>query len=389
MAYLLFQLKKVVKNKLTPICLSILILILGFTLFLNLRTAPQFTLQAGAQKEGTYYQTEIAKLKQNLKQQKKNSDLYQETEQDINSNQKIANQDYQIQKAAQAAKWQLAYTLMWQKKQHEKKHLENIADQIDPAQVTETNNKLKFFTYLKDKPLAYESQDMPVTGIQFWLHLNEQYLPYLFTLVALFILTLLLTEPYHQKLDLTRLNPISKWRQTLTEISAGLILLGGSFLLINLLMIIAAAIFAGAGNLAFPYLTYKFVNGRMMTNFVASGNLILPIIALQLLGLLFLIVLVRFLAKIFRAQLPTLLLALLLVLGVNVAVIAVPMLRKVSAWLPVTYLNAVDTVSGKLGMLYQNPQLNFSAGIIVLLGSIVIILVLTVIVEYTYQNSKA
>ncbi|RHW51404.1 hypothetical protein DS834_04570 [Lactobacillus bombicola] len=115
MAYLLFQLKKVVKNKLTPICLSILILILGFILFLNLRTAPQFTLQAGAQKEGTYYQTEIAKLKQNLKQQKKNSDLYQETEQDINSNQKIANQDYQIQKAAQAAKWQLAYTLMWQK----------------------------------------------------------------------------------------------------------------------------------------------------------------------------------------------------------------------------------------------------------------------------------
>lgn len=387
MVYLLFQLKKVVKNKLTPICLSILVLILGVVLFLNLRTAPQFTLQAGAQNEGMYYQTENAKLKQNLKQQKKNSDLYQETEQDINSNQKIANQDYQIKKAAQAAKWQLAYTLMWQKKQHEKQHLENIADQIDPAQVAETNNKLKFFAYLKRKPLAYESQDMPVTGIQFWLHLNEQYLPYLFTLVALFILTLLLTEPYHQKLDLTRLNPISKWRQTITEVSAGLILLGSSFLVINLLMIIAATIFAGSGNLAFPYLTYKFVNGRMITNFVASSNLFLPIVVLQFLGLLFLVVLVRFLAKIFRAQLPTLLLAILLVLGVNVAVIAVPMLRKISAWLPVTYLNAVDTVSGRLGMLYQNPQLNFSLGIIVLLSSTVIILALTRIVELT--RSKA
>lgn len=382
MEYLLFELKKVIKNKLTPISICILIIILGVVLFMNLHAEPKFTLQAGAKKEIAYYQTENTKLKQELLQQKKNSDVYKETKYAIRSNQKIANQDYQIQKAAQAGQWHLAYTLMWQKKKNEKKYLEeNSSDQIDPAQVTEFNTKLKFFTYLKQKPLAYESQDMPVTGIQFWLHLNKQYLPYLFTLVAIFILTLLLTETYQQKLDLTRLIPLSKLRLTIIEIAAGFILIGGIFLVINLLMIIAATVCAGSGSLNFPYLIQSFVNGHVTSNFVASGKLILPIIILQILDILFLVVLVRFLAKIFRAQLPTLLLSLLLVLGVNFAEITVPMFKKISAWLPMTYLNAVDSVSGNLGSLYQNPQLNFTSGIIVLLLSIIIILALTSIIE--------
>lgn len=382
MEYLLFELKKVIKNKLTPISISILIIILGVVLFMNLHAEPKFTLQAGAKKEIAYYQTENTKLKQELLQQKKNSDVYKETKYAIRSNQKIANQDYQIQKAAQAGQWHLAYTLMWQKKKNEKKYLEeNSSDQIDPAQVTEFNTKLKFFTYLKQKPLAYESQDMPVTGIQFWLHLNKQYLPYLFTLVAIFILTLLLTETYQQKLDLTRLIPLSKLRLTIIEIAAGFILIGGIFLVINLLMIIAATVCAGSGSLNFPYLIQSFVNGHVTSNFVASGKLILPIIILQILDILFLVVLVRFLAKIFRAQLPTLLLSLLLVLGVNFAEITVPMFKKISAWLPMTYLNAVDSVSGHLGSLYQNRQLNFTSGIIVLLLTIIIILALTSIIE--------
>lgn len=382
MEYLLFELKKVIKNKLTPISICILIIISGIVLFMNLHTEPKFTLQAGAKKEIAYYQTENTKLKQELLQQKKNSNVYKETKYAIRSNQKIANQDYQIQKAAQAGQWHLAYTLMWQKKKNEKKYLEgNSSDQIDPAQITEFNTKLKFFTYLEQKPLAYESQDMPVTGIQFWLHLNKQYLPYLFTLVAIFILTLLLTETYQQKLDLTRLIPVSKLRLTIIEIAAGFILIGGSFFVINLLMIIAATVCAGSGSLDFPYLIQNFVNGHVTSNFVASGKLILPIIILQILDILFLVVLVRFFAKIFRSQLPTLLLSLLLVLGVNFAEITLPMLKKISAWLPMTYLNAVDTVSGHLGSLYQNRQLNFTSGIIVLLLTIIIILALTSIIE--------
>lgn len=382
MEYLLFELKKVIKNKLALISISILIIISGIVLFMNLHAESEFTLQAGAKKEITYYQAENAKLKKKLLQQKKNSDLYRETKYAIKINEKIASQDYQIQQAAQANKWHRAYTLMWEKKKKEKKYLEAFdSNQINQAQVKELNTKLDFFTYLKLKPLAYESQDMPVTGIQFWLHLNKQYLPYLFTLVALFILTLLFTENYKQKLNPTKLIPISKLRLTSTEITAGLILIGGSFLVINLLMFIAATFCAGSGNLEFPYLTHSFVNGKVTNNFVASGKLILPIITLQILGILFLVVLVRLFAKIFRTQLPTLLFTLLLVLGVNIAEITVPMFKKISAWLPMTYLNAVDSASGYLGLIYQNSHLNFASGIIVLLFSTIVILGLTFIIE--------
>lgn len=382
MEYLLFELKKVIKNKLALISISILIIISGIVLFMNLHAESEFTLQAGVKKEITYYQAENAKLKKKLLQQKKNSDLYRETKYAIKINEKIASQDYQIQQAAQANKWHRAYTLMWEKKKKEKKYLEAIdSNQINQAQVKELNTKLDFFTYLKLKPLAYENQDMPVTGIQFWLHLNKQYLPYLFTLVALFILTLLFTENYKQKLNPTKLIPISKLRLTSTEITAGLILIGGSFLVINLLMFFTATFCAGSGNLEFPYLTHGFVNGKVTNNFVASGKLILPIITLQILGILFLVVLVRLFAKIFRTQLPTLLFTLLLVLGVNIAEIAVPMFKKISAWLPMTYLNAVDSASGYLGLIYQNSHLNFASGIIVLLFSTIVILGLTFIIE--------
>lgn len=71
MAYLLFELKKVIKNKLTPISISILIIILGVVLFMNLHAEPKFTLQAGAKKEIVYYETENTKLKQELLQQKR------------------------------------------------------------------------------------------------------------------------------------------------------------------------------------------------------------------------------------------------------------------------------------------------------------------------------
>ena len=98
-------------------------------------------------------------------------------------------------------------------------------------------------------------------------------------------------------------------------------------------------------------------------------------------GILFLVVLVRLFAKIFRTQLPTLLFTLLLVLGVNIAEIAVPIFKKISAWLPMTYLNAVDSASGYLGLIYQNSHLNFASGIIVLLFSTIVILGLTFIIE--------
>lgn len=159
MEYLLFELKKVIKNKLALISISILIIISGIVLFMNLHAESEFTLQAGAKKEITYYQAENAKLKKKLLQQKKNSDLYRETKYAIKINEKIASQDYQIQQAAQANKWHRAYTLMWEKKKKEKKYLEAIdSNQINQAQVKELNTKLDFFTYLKLKPLAYERQ---------------------------------------------------------------------------------------------------------------------------------------------------------------------------------------------------------------------------------------
>ena len=217
---------------------------------------------------------------------------------------------------------------------------------------------------------------MPVTGWQFLLQLNQQYLPYVFTLVALFLLTLLLTDSYHQKLYTSQLLTLEKNKLIISNTIAGIVLTLGSFLAINLVLFIVASLISGTGSLSFPYIVGQYTGGRPLIERVSTGSFIIKVIVLQALTLIFEVVLVQLLARIFRDKLPALLIAILLVPGLNIATMVVEPLRKICAWLPMTYLNAVDIVSGNLGINYQNVQLNYTTGLLTLCCSILIITIM-------------
>ena len=378
MSYLAFQLKKVFKNKLTPVCLAILLLLMGIVLFMNIRTNPQFSLQAGAKSEIAYCQKEINRQQRLLKhdKQKSKTEVYHDTKAAIKQNQDAVKQDKQVQKAANKGNWRKAYTIMWQQKKQEQTITSNGQDSTGLNSRTNVEKKLQFFNYLRHEPLPYESQDMPVTGWQFLLQLNQQYLPYVFTLVALFLLTLLLTDSYHQKLDTAQLLPLEKNNLMISNTIAGIVLTLGSFLGINLVLFIVASLISGTGSLSFPYIVVQYTVSGPLIKCVTTGSFIIKVIVLQALTLIFDVVLVQFLARIFRDKLPALLIAILLVPGLNIATMIVDSLRKICAWLPMTYLNAVDIVSGNLGMNYQNVQLNFTTGLLTLCCSILIIAIL-------------
>ena len=378
MSYLAFQLKKVFKNKLTPVCIASLVLLMGIVLFMNIRTNPQFSLQARAESEIAYFQKEINRQQRLLKQekQKAETEIYNDTKSTIKQNQEVVKQDKQVLNAANKGNWHNAYTILWQQKKREQTISSNGQDSAGLNSRINVEKKLRFFNYLRHKPLPYESQDMPVTGWQFLLQLNQQYLPYVFTLVALFLLTLLLTDSYHQKLDTAQLLPLEKNNLIISNATAGIVLTLGSFLGINLVLFIAASFISGTGSLDYPYIVGQYKGGRPLITCVSTGSFIIKVIVLQVLTFIFEVVLVQFLVRIFRDKLPALLIAILLVPGLNIATMIVEPLRKICAWLPMTYLNAVDIVSGNLGINYQNVQLNYTTGLLTLCCSVLIIAIL-------------
>lgn len=384
MSYLTFQLKKVFKNKLSPVCLAVLFLLMGIVLFMNIRTNLQFSLQALSKSEIAYRQKEINRQQRLLKhdKQKSKTEVYHDTKSTIKQNRDVIKQDKQVINAANKGNWRKAYTIMWRQKKQEQSITSNGQDSAGLNSKINIEKKLQFFNYLRQEPLPYESQDMPVTGWQFLLQLNQQYLPYVFTLVALFLLTLLLTDSYHQKLDTAQLLPLKKNNLVISNTTAGIVLTLGSFLGINLVLFILASLISGTGSLSFPYIVGQYTGSRPLIECVSTGSFIIKVIVLQALTFIFEVVLVQFLARIFCDKLPALLIAILLIPGLNIATMIVEPLRKICAWLPMTYLNAVDIVSGNLGMNYQNVQLNYTTGLLTLCCSILIITIMISLFSY-------
>ena len=130
MSYLAFQLKKVFKNKLTPVCLAILVLIMGIVLFMNIRTNPQFSLQALSKSEIAYRQKEINRQQRLLKhdKQKSKTEVYNDTKAPIRQNQDVVKQDKQVLNAANKGNWRNAYTILWHQKKQEQTITSNGRD---------------------------------------------------------------------------------------------------------------------------------------------------------------------------------------------------------------------------------------------------------------------
>lgn len=381
MSYCVFQLKKVCKNKLTPLSFSLIVIILITVFFMNKRTESYFTLEHETQTAITDLRHQDSKLEAKLTQISSKSPHYQETRSNLLANKQTLKQNQTILAAIKANHLAKAYTLIWLQKKKERQYL-NSSEIGDQQAKFDAAKNVRFYGYLRKQPLAYESQKMPVTGWQFWLQINAQYLPYLFSLIALFTLTLLLTDSYHQRIKTSRILPLLPGKLAIYDIITGVVLIVGGFILINLVIFLLATLVSGSGSLSYPVNTFHLNDAQVTISCVPIGNLIVPVLSLQVLNMLFWVAFVRLLAQIMRDKLPTLLLALLVIIGGNLAITVLKPLQRISSLFPITYLNAVDVATGSLSMRFHNAQLNIKNGIICLIISIVLIFVLTIIFEH-------
>ncbi|RHW54014.1 hypothetical protein [Lactobacillus bombicola] len=367
MSYFGFQLKKITKHNLTIIALCILIIISFGVLFLNTKQIDSGeSIKGQIQGNIVIQKNNIAQDKRALKKYSPTGEGYRQTKIALKQTKKQLQVNQALIEHINKGQWGPVY----------KEKIKEI-NKMKTTELSERNLDFvsgikKRYQYLVKHPLPYES-DAAVTGLQFWLDLNGTYWPILFTLVIIFILTYLYTDAYKNGLDITTVLPINVMRKQLSNSLVGLAISCLLYLLLSLLVFTGASLIFGTGNLQYPAIIHHLVNRRQIVAVAPLATLIPQILILQFLKFIFLVLFIQLLAKLLHNQLPTLLLAVLLVVGIGLATTVIEPLAQIAQWLPNTYLNAINVVSGVAADNLDNYHINFTSGVgTLLIGSLVL-----------------
>ncbi|RMC45258.1 hypothetical protein [Lactobacillus sp. ESL0230] len=367
MSYFGFQFKKITKHNLTIIASCILIIISFGVLFLNANQIDSGeSIKGQIQGNIVIQKNNIAQDKQALKKYSPTGEGYRQTKIALKQTKKQLQANQALIKHINKGQWRPVY------KEKIKESNKMKTTGLSERNLDFVSGIKKRYQYLVKHPLPYES-DAAVTGIQFWSDLNGTYWPILFTLVIIFILTYLYTDAYKNGLDITTALPINVMRKQLSNSLVGLAISCLLYLLLSLLVFTGASLIFGTGNLQYPAIIHHLVNGRQTVAVVPLATLIPQILILQFLEFIFLVLFIQLLAKLLHNQLPTLLLAVLLVVGIGLATTIIEPLAQIAQWLPNTYLNAINVVSGVVADNLDNYHINFTSGVgTLLIGSLVL-----------------
>ena len=374
-SYFSLQLKKVTKHNLTIISVVILLLIsFGLLYMKSTQLSGTGSLKGDAQGQIAMKKEALQADRQALKRYSPQGKSYKATEKDIKQTEKELKKDQAFVDNINHNHWKQVYETKLKREQNGK-----LTD-LSSDEKDGHKSVILRLKYLIAHPMPYES-DSAVTGIQFLLDLNENYLPVLFSLVMIFVLTYLFTGSYKNGLDISTVLPINRLQSTLTNNIVGLLVVSFIFLLLNLLVFGGAASIFGTGRSDYPYIIHHLVSDHLVPGIVPTAKLLPQATILQLLNFIFMVLFVQLAAKIFHNQLPTLLVSLLLLLGGHFITIFIIPLEKIAQWLPGTYLGVLNVVSNQTAYAMDNSAINFSNGVFTLILSSILLFLLVLLID--------
>ena len=356
MAYFELQFKKVFKNTLTWLILSIVLICAGFILGYNALKGDQTTIR---------YQ-----INQDLSKQKQSqANLPPVKNQNRN--------ERQILKALDNENWDHAYELMIRQNNRQAAQVK-IGGADLRQEIKQKNARLHA---LKKANLPEQNEQHPKQGWLFLFKLSEGFLPAMIIVMLCFILSNIFASKYVDHLNRAVLLP-NKHSLTL-DITFGLLIAFLLTLFICLLIWGFCSLLFGSGSLSYP-IQGVILPGMLKNTYQPLSVWLKPALALSTLACIFIVLLVQLLAQITRNQLSCLFLALFILLG---GVILPFILQSTSGvegmtktavvqYIPMTYLLSTQVATGNLATKFNNPQLNFIFGFRVLIVSIVMLTIL-------------
>ena len=375
-SYFLFQLKKIVKQNLKPIifCTLLIALFIFFDLDLNILkngsfienqnnsvvTARSVVVLDSEHPEGKEGELLIDKKRPHKdKQFGKRKDL-------------IANEN-------SAKQW----TKVPKSKKHHGSKLE-ISYQT-PAKRSWLNRANKFLKALHESKIP-KRKDNALAGIQLFLALNNKYWLTLFLLLIIFILAKFYTSSYQNGEDLTQILPVGRMGKIISNLGVGLLVICSTYLIIAFSFFASSILFFGQASLRYPLIVHQTWGYKATVATAPAVKLVPTTVALQLLNILTLVIFINLVAKVCHKLLTTILVSSATIASLVLATMFLTPFHQIAQWLPTTYLSSLRINTGSISYYMNNFSINFEHGVLTLVISSLLMLGLTLIVDYRSES---
>ena len=366
MKYFLINVKKNYKNKLNSIPVFIIILFLVFLYVGNLKSATiEFDLDSPISIKEDINSTskQIKLFEKNLKSISLDSEEYINIKNDLNLAKERKEYLENKLKAYKNKDWHQFYQNDIRLKKIDLEANKYESDYDDEfLQTIKLNEKYSLYQY--ENKLGFDDRFTPVQGISYIILIVNNYLSIILIVMMAFILSYLYCSNYFNGIDISIIVPMKQVNRIMTKLMVGCFVGISATLLVLIISGTLGSIGTEFGSLKSPILTYC---ASGICEYEPIINFMMSWIIMSILSMLFISNVIFVLSVLLKKRTSCFFSSLLFLFACTWGCTKIAPIFSIVHLIPTTYLNCLQVLSGEIGYLTQNNNINALTGIIVLL----------------------
>lgn len=366
MKYFLINVKKIYKNKLNSIPVFIIILFLAFLYVGNLKSATiEFDLDSPVSIKEDINSTseQIGLFENNLKSISLDSEEYINIKNDLNLAKERKECLENKLKAYKNRDWHQFYQNDIRLKKIDLEANKYESDYDDEFLQTIKLNE-KYSLYLYENKLGFDDRFTPVQGISYIILIVNNYLSIILIVMMAFILSYLYCSNYFNGIDISIIVPRKQVNRIMTKLMVGCFVGISVTLLVLIISGTLGSVGTEFGSLKSPILTYC---ASGICEYEPIRNFMMSWIIMSILSMLFISNVIFVLSVLLKKRTSCFFSSLLFLFACTWGCTKIAPIFSIVHLIPTTYLNCLQVLSGEIGYLTQNNNINALTGIIVLL----------------------
>lgn len=366
MKYFLINVKKIYKNKLNSIPVFIIILFLVFLYVGNLKSATiEFDLDSPISIKEDINSTskQIKLFEKNLKSISLDSEEYINIKNDLNLAKERKEYLENKLKAYKNKDWHQFYQNDIRLKKIDLEANKYESDYDDEfLQTIKLNEEYSLYQY--ENKLGFDDRFTPVQGISYIVLIVNNYLSIILIVMMAFILSYLYCSNYFNGIDISIIVPMKQVNRIMTKLMVGCFVGISATLLVLIISGMLGSIGTEFGSLKSPILTYC---ASGICEYEPIINFMMSWIIMSILSMLFISNVIFVLSGLLKKRTSCFFSSLLFLFACTWGCTKIAPIFSIVHLIPTTYLNCLQVLSGEIGYLTQNNNINALTGIIVLL----------------------
>lgn len=366
MKYFLINVKKIYKNKLNSIPVFIIILFLVFLYVGNLKSATiEFDLDSPISIKEDINSTskQIKLFEKNLKSISLDSEEYINIKNDLNLAKERKEYLENKLKAYKNKDWHQFYQNDIRLKKIDLEANKYESDYDDEfLQTIKLNEEYSLYQY--ENKLGFDDRFAPVQGISYIILIVNNYLSIILIVMMAFILSSLYCSNYFNGIDISIIVPMKQVNRIMTKLMVGCFVGISATLLVLIISGTLGSIGTEFGSLKSPILTYC---ASGICEYEPIINFMMSWIIMSILSMLFISNVIFVLSVLLKKKISCFFSSLLFLFACTWGCTKIVPIFSIVHLIPTTYLNCLQVLSGEIGYLTQNNNINALTGIIVLL----------------------